>query len=65
MKELKRILLLMLVAATVAGCAFAQKNGNDNRPPKEQPRIIEKPKEPKAPPSNSNNNSSNSNRKRP
>jgi len=60
MKQLKRILLAILMAATVAGCAFAQKNSNDNRPPKENPKIIEKPKPP--PPSNSNNNT---NRKKP
>ncbi len=60
MKLLKRILLAILMAATVAGCAFAQKNSNDNRPPKENPKIIEKPKPP--PPSNSNNNT---NRKKP
>ena len=65
MKQLKRILLGILMAATVAGCAFAQKNSNDNRPPKENPRIIERPKEPRPPPSNTNNNSSNSNKKKP
>ena len=56
MKQLKRILLAILVATVVAAGAFGQKNSNDNRPPKEQPRIIEKPKEPKPPPSNSNDN---------
>ena len=62
MKELKRILLGILMAGMVAGCAFAQKNSNDNRPPKENPKIIEKPK---PPPSNTNNNSSNTNKKKP
>ena len=57
MKDLKRILLVMLAAVLVAVCTYGQKNGNDNRPPKEQPKIIEKPK---PPPSNSN-----SNRKKP
>lgn len=59
MKELRRILLVMLVAAAVACGTFAQKNSNDNRPPKENPKVIEKEKE-KPPPSNSN-----SNRKKP
>jgi hypothetical protein len=64
MKVLKRILLGMLMATMVAACAFAQKNSNDNRPPKENPKIIEKPK---PPPSNTNNsgNSGNSNKKKP
>ncbi len=62
MKKLKRILTGMLVATMVAAGAFAQKNSNDNRPPKENPRIIEKPK---PPPSNTNNNGSNSNKKKP
>lgn len=55
MKDLKRILLVMLAAAMVAVCTYGQKNGNDNRPPKENPKIIEKPK-PQPPPSNSNTN---------
>lgn len=62
MKKLKAILLGMLVAMVVAAGAFAQKNSNDNRPPKENPRVIERPKEPKPPPSNTN---SNTNRKKP
>jgi len=63
MKKLKRILLGMLmgilVAMVVAAGAFAQKNSNDNRPPKENPKIVERPR---PPPSNSNENS---NRKKP
>jgi len=62
MKQLKRILMAMLVATVVTACTFAQKNNNDNRPPKEQPKIVEKPK---PPPSNTNNNSGNSNKKKP
>jgi hypothetical protein len=56
MKQLKQILLGILMAVMVAGCAFAQKNNNDNRPPKGNEKIVEKPKEPKPPPSNSNDN---------
>jgi len=62
MKQLKRVLMAMLVATVVTACTFAQKNNNDNRPPKEQPKIVEKPK---PPPSNTNNNSGNSNKKKP
>lgn len=60
MKQLKRILMAMMVAAMVTACTFAQKNSNDNRPPKEQPKIVEKPK---PPPTNTNN--SNTNKKKP
>jgi hypothetical protein len=59
MKQLNRILLAMLVATVVAAGSFAQKNSNDNRPPKGNEKIVEKPK---PPPSNSN---SNSNKKNP
>lgn len=59
MKKLKGILLGMLVAMVVAAGAFAQKNSNDNRPPKGNEKIVEKPK---PPPSNSN---SNTNKKKP
>jgi hypothetical protein len=60
MKRLREILLGVLVATMVAACAFAQKNGNDNRPPKGNEKIVERPKE--KPPSNSN---SNTNKKKP
>src|SRR5258708_12021033 len=40
MKQLKRILMAMLVAPIVTACTFAQKNNNDNRPPKDQPRLF-------------------------
>lgn len=65
MKELKRILTVILMAAVFSlgslsqPAAFAQK-GNDNRPPKEQPKIKEQPKPPP-----SNNNQGNNNRKKP
>ena len=53
MKELKQILMVVLIGSMISVVGFAQKGGNDNRPPKEQPRVVEKPK---PPPSNSNNN---------
>jgi hypothetical protein len=58
MKELKRILTAVFMAAILSvtalshASAFGQK-GNDNRPPKETPKIKEKEK---PPPSNSNSN---------
>lgn len=66
MKELKRILTVILMAAVFSlsalsqSTAFGQK-GNNNRPPKEQPKIKEQPK----PPPSNNNSQGNSNRKKP
>jgi hypothetical protein len=60
MRELRRILVAGLIGMTISVGVFAQKN--DNRPPKEQPRVVDKEKE-KPPPSNSNQ--SNSNKKKP
>jgi len=54
MRELRRILMAVLMGTTISFGAFAQKN--DNRPPKEQPKVVDKEKE-KPPPSNSNQNS--------
>ena len=59
MKKLNAILLAVLMGTTFAGSALAQK-GNDNRPPKEKPKVVDKEKEQKPPPQNSN-----SNRKKP
>jgi hypothetical protein len=66
MKELKRILTVVLMVAVISltglsqETAFGQK-GNSNRPPKEQPKIKEQPK----PPPSNNNSGGNSNRKKP
>ena len=60
MKDLRRILLVALAGTILSVGAFAQKGGNDNRPPKDNPKVVEKPK---PPPSNSNQ--SNSNRRKP
>jgi hypothetical protein len=54
MRELKRILIVVLIGAMIAVGGLAQ--GNDNRPPKDKPRVVDKDKE-KPPPSNSNSNS--------
>jgi hypothetical protein len=52
MKELKRILMAVLVGAMLVAGALAQKgNNNSNRPPKEPDKVVEKPK---PQPSNSN-----------
>jgi hypothetical protein len=54
MKQLRAIMLAVLVGAIVPVGAFAQKGGrNDNRPPKDNSKIVDKGKE-KPPPSNSN-----------
>ncbi len=66
MRVLTRILTVTLMAAilsvtaSTAFTALGQKN--DNRPPKEQPKVKEKEK---PPPSNSNSGQGNSNRKKP
>ena len=58
MKDLKTVLMIgMLLLGLVPG-AFAQKGGNDNRPPKETPKVVEKPKN-NPPPGNSNQGNSN------
>ena len=56
MKELRRILVAVLLGLMISVGGFAQKN--DNRPPKEQPRVVDKEKD-KPPPSNNNQNNSN------
>ena len=60
MKELRRILVAVLLGLMISVGVFAQKN--DNRPPKEQPRVVDKEKE-KPPPSNSNQSNNNRPRK--
>ena len=66
MKEIKRILTVILMSAVLSlsalgpATAFGQK-GNDNRPPKEPQKIKEQPK----PPPSNNNSQGNSNRKKP
>ena len=57
MKKLRRILVAGLMGAMLSVGVFAQKN--DNRPPKEQPKVVDKEKEQKPPPSNNNQGNSN------
>jgi len=61
MKEMKRILAVVLTAVILCVGGFAQK-GNDNRPPKDNPKIVDKDKE-KPPPNNGNSQNNNSNRR--
>jgi hypothetical protein len=52
MKYLRSLFVAALIGLMVSTGVFAQKGGNDNRPPKEDQKIKETPKPP--PPSNSN-----------
>ena len=62
MKKLKRILAAILVASVIGIGAFAQRGGDDKRPPKEDNKVKVKEK----PPQNSNRgNSGNTNKRRP
>jgi len=66
MKELKRILTVILMAAVLSLSALSQvmvfgQKGNSNRPPKEPEKIKEQPK----PPPGNNNGGGNSNRRKP
>jgi len=63
MRKLRRILVAVLIGAVISVGVFAQKGkGNDNRPPKERPRVVDKEKD-KPPPSNNNQSNSNKPRK--
>jgi hypothetical protein len=53
MKELRQILAAVLIGMVISVGGFAQKGSNDNRPPKETPKVKEKEK---PPPSNNNQN---------
>jgi hypothetical protein len=62
MRELRRILMAVLIGMMISIGAFAQKGGNDNRPPKETPRVVDKEKD-RPPPSNNNQGNTNKPRK--
>jgi hypothetical protein len=53
MKQVRHILMAVIIGAMACVGGFAQRGRNDNRPPKENPKIVDKDKE-KPPPSNSN-----------
>ena len=55
MKKLRLILVAVLMGTMLSISGFAQK-GNDNRPPKEQPRVVDKEKTKPPPKENQNNN---------
>jgi len=54
MKDLRQILVAVLMGTIISVGVYAQKN--DNRPPKEQPKVVDKEKEKPPPPSNTNSN---------
>ena len=54
MKKVRLILVAGLMGTMLSVSGFAQK-GNDNRPPKEQPRVVDKEKG-KPPPKDNNQN---------
>jgi hypothetical protein len=53
MKDSRQILVAVLMGMIISVGVYAQKN--DNRPPKEQPKVVDKEKE-KPPPPNNNQN---------
>ena len=59
MKRLLTFLIMAMIATGLAGGTFAQK-GDDKRPPKDRPKVVERPK---PPPSNNNSGSGNSNKR--
>jgi hypothetical protein len=54
MKDLRQILAAVLMGMIFSVGGYAQKN--DNRPPKEQPKVVDKEKEKPPPQSNTNTN---------
>jgi len=54
MKRILTFLIMAVIAMGLAGVTFAQKGGDNKRPPKDTPKVVERPK---PPPSNSNSNS--------
>jgi hypothetical protein len=54
MRNLRQILVAVLMGTIISVGVYAQKN--DNRPPKEQPKVVDKEKEKPPPQSNTNTN---------
>jgi len=53
MKDLRQILVAVLMGMMISVGVYAQKN--DNRPPKETPRVVDKKKDTSPPPNNNQN----------
>ena len=65
MKEVKRFLVAVLMAVMIAAVGMAQKGGDRGRPPKDNSKVVDKPKDrDNPPPRNSNNSGNNSNTNR-
>jgi hypothetical protein len=62
MKKLLTFLIATILAMILSIAGFAQKHGDDNRPPKEKPKVVERPK---PPPNNNGGNQNNNKRGRP
>ena len=60
MKRILAFLIMAVIAMGLAGGTFAQKGGDNKRPPKDKPKVVERPK---PPPSNNNSGSGNSNKR--
>jgi len=54
MKRILTFLIMAVIAMGLADVTLAQKGGDNKRPPKDTPKVVERPK---PPPSNSNSNS--------
>lgn len=58
MRKLLALLIAAIIAMTLSVASFAQK-GNDNRPPKDRGKVVERPKPDRPPSSGGNQNNSN------
>ena len=54
MFDLKRKLLAVAIGGLISMGAFAQKKGDERRPPKDNPRVVVQPKGERPPPQNNN-----------
>jgi len=65
MKFLKKILFMTLLVVGFSMTAMAQRDNNQNRPPKDPPSIPAPDKKPPDKPRDNNNNNNNNGRKKP
>jgi predicted small lipoprotein YifL len=63
MRKLLALLMAAMIAMVLSVASLGQK-GNDNRPPKDKGKVVERPK-PDRPPSNSRGNQNDNKRGRP